>query len=264
VSTGYGQTLIVKTGLFLLAGAVGLGTTLALRSSRVPHRLGASWAWMPRLELAVLVAALLPAALLTASAPARENAVRAVESAPVVVAAPKTFATVGDLILSVAVEPNRPGPNFVTVGVIGTRRPAPAPIRAVNLSLSGPDSASRSMTLASIGSDQWQGVTDLPSGRVRIGVTVRRPGLPTATATTVRAVSAGLPLVASAVHASEGGIMQRPLEPILRPDAIGAALLLLLVILAAVSLRERTVSSQQSRRLTPQPPGELQPRRVGR
>ena len=48
VTTGYGKTLIVKTGLFLLAGAVGLTTTAGLRWKRAPGRLNAAWVSAPR------------------------------------------------------------------------------------------------------------------------------------------------------------------------------------------------------------------------
>ena len=173
VSTGYGQVLIVKTALFLLAGAIGVATTVGLRWHRAPGALRAAWGWTARLELAVLAAVLVPAALLTASAPPRAGALEPSPStAPI--AAQKSFANIGDLVLSVAVEPNRPGTNFVTVDVADTRRPAPAPIRAVTLSLSGP-SAARSIALKRIGADQWQAVTRLRPGKVRIGIAVERP-----------------------------------------------------------------------------------------
>ena len=246
IHTGYGQTLIVKTALFLLAGAVGLATTMGLRLRRAPTQLRAIWSWAPRLEAAVLVALLVPAALLTASAPARESAVLPVTGAPPVAAAPKTFANVGDLLLSVAVEPNRPGQNFVTVGAISTRRPALAPIGAVTVSLTRPGSPTRSVTLAAIESDQWQGVTKLPAGTVRIGVAVTRPGLPAVTATTVRTVKVGpAPVATAPVQAAERGIMQRPLEPVLGKVAIGGAALLVLILLARLWL------SRASSRLRP-------------
>ena len=264
VSTGYGKTLIVKTALFLLAGAVGLATTVGLRWRHAPGRLRAAWAWAPRLESAVLVAVLVPAALLTASAPARESVLQAQEIAPL--AAAKSFANADDLVLSVAVEPNRAGQNFITVTVNNTRRPAPAPIRAVTLSLSGQGTASRNITLAPTGTDQWQAVTKLRPGKMEIEVAVKRPRLPDTTTTTAWAVSSGSLRPVERVKqipAAAPGIMQRPLEPILKPIAIGGAVLLLLLLGMARIWRSRLSAARPSvpaQRI----PGELQPRRAGR
>ena len=260
VSTGYGQVLIVKTALFLLAGAIGVATTVGLRWHRAPGALRAAWGWTARLELAVLAAVLVPAALLTASAPPRAGALEPSPStAPI--AAQKSFANIGDLVLSVAVEPNRPGTNFVTVDVADTRRPAPAPIRAVTLSLSGP-SAARSIALKRIGADQWQAVTRLRPGKVRIGIAVERPPLPDATTTTGWAVSSrSLPPATRVAQAPESGIMERPLEPILKPIAIGGAALLLLLFFIARIWRSRTSAPRPgatAQRLS----GDLQPRRA--
>ena len=41
-------------------------------------------------------------------------------------------------MVTLALKPNRPGQNFVTLGVFDTRRPAPAPIDEVAVQLQGP------------------------------------------------------------------------------------------------------------------------------
>jgi copper transport protein len=223
VATGYGRTLLVKTGLFVLAGAVGLSTALGLRTPGAPFR-----PWLPRLESVVLVALLVPAALLTAQAPARGDtlAPSPAASRPVT-----SFANVHDLVVSVAVEPNRPGPNFVTVRVYNTRRPAPAPIAGVSLTLDG---LPRALTHAQ--GTEWRTVTTLHGGGARAAVVVRRPQLPATTATTSWRVvrPASLPPRAA----------PRMLEPTLKPVAIGGAVVFLAFLLVRLArvLRRPVVS----------------------
>jgi copper transport protein len=218
VDTAYGRTLLVKSGLFVLAGLLGLATALRLRLTRAPAR-----TWVPRLEALVLVALLLPAALLTAQPPARGGGVTTA------VAAPRTdtaSSTVRDLVVSVAVEPERPGPNFVTVRVYNTRRPAPAPIRSVSLTLDG-----RSLAVTRAAETQWRAVTMLRRGAARIGVVVQRAGLAdTAAATSWKVTPAPAPSTRT---------RPRALELILRPVAIGgaAALLALLLVRLLRTLR---------------------------
>ncbi|MDX6519827.1 MAG: copper transport protein, partial [Gaiellales bacterium] len=264
VSTAYGQTLMVKLGLFVMAGSIGLVTTLAVRSSWAPRPLRASWIRAPRLELAVLAATLVPAALLTASAPARESSGPRLQPAATAPAAAKTFATVGDVIMSVVVEPDRPGKNFVTVSAVSTRRPAPGPIMAVALSIGRAGGRPETVPLSPLGSDQWQGVTTLPAGTVTIGTVVRRSGLPAVRATTVRDVAAaGAPAVSRPVQIEGGGVMRRPLEPVLTRIAIVGAVLMM-AVLAFVALRARGRIPPLRTRATPRAPGELRPRRVER
>src|SRR6185503_6466069 len=110
-------------------GGAGLATAIWLR-----RRSGTAWIWMPRVEAFVLVAVVAAAALLMAQPPARDVAATTANVDRRATGA-TAFATADDLVVSVAVDPNRPGTNFVTVDLHDTRRPAPAPIRRVRLEL---------------------------------------------------------------------------------------------------------------------------------
>ena len=70
-----------------------------------------------------------------------------------------------DLVVSVSVVPNRPGPNGFTVEVASSRRPAPAPVEQVALSY--PDGGSAAVPLADVGRGAVLRYRDPRSGRVR-------------------------------------------------------------------------------------------------
>jgi copper transport protein len=216
VHTQYGATLIVKTTLFVLAGVVGLATAIVIRSRRSPTTRLGLWVTMPRLEAALLAAVLAPAALLTLSAPARS----ALASVSVGATSFRTTRSVDDLVVSIAAEPNRPGPSFITVGVYDTRRPPPAPVARVTLSLATPGHATRRVVLSRVADNQWRGATTLPAGTTTLGAGVERHGLPTAAATATTSAP-------TAAVAHDGST----LEP-LRRVAGAAAMVLVLVLLA--------------------------------
>jgi copper transport protein len=119
------------------------------------------------------------AASLTSSQPALEP--RFVASAAAV---PVRDGAVGDLQESVAVRPNRPGRNVVLIGVFDTRRPAPAPIRSVLITLVDPDGhAGQPIAATKLGDGQWSVSADIQSTtHYSIVVTVRRSGLSDETA----------------------------------------------------------------------------------
>ena len=176
VTTLYGRALLAKTTLFLIVGLIGLMNSLLVRTG------GDGGRWLRRgirIEAGLVAGVLLLAALLTATAPARgpEFSREAAQQPP----APQVVRSVqaGDLLLSLTVKPNQPGVNFVTAGVFDTTRPAPAPIRAVELAVGG------SWQKATRLRDQyWQatgGQLNRP-GRWPIGVRIHRPGLPDQTA----------------------------------------------------------------------------------
>jgi copper transport protein len=231
VHTSYGDAMLVKAALFLLAGLSGLIVTVGLRWRR-GGRLGSAWAAVPRLEAALLVAVLAPAALMTASAPARNVPIAQATTAPS--AATEKSAGSDDLLFDFRVEPARPGMNFITVGVYQTRRPAPAPVRAVTLRVKGPGTAARSVALVAAGPDRWQTTERLPAGRFRLEAAVSRPGLARTLAATPLTVAR-----AAAAPAPQGGWAQRPLEPILRPLSVAAALLFAAVMVLRRELRWR-------------------------
>jgi copper transport protein len=261
--TGYGQTVIAKSALFLLAGAIGLATTLGLRVGRAPRRLRAAWMWAPQLESAALVGVLLAAAVLTASAPARRSAVRAPTPRPAVT--PTTsVANVRDLVVSLAVEPNRPGTNFVTVHVYDTRRPPPAPIGRVALTVTPDGRPLQRLTLAPAGADEWQAATRLAPGSARMAVEIERPGLRVASATTALNVSSPRPgPTASRPSTGSASLGERPLEPLLEPVAIAGAVLLLVALILRL-WRTSSVSAVAPRRAERRAPRDLQPGKVER
>jgi hypothetical protein len=81
-------------------------------------------------------------------------------------------AAVADLVVSVSVDPNRPGPTAFTVRVTSSRRPAPAPITGVRLAVSG-----RAVPLTAVAAGEYvgSGRLDRP-GPVRAAVVVARGG----------------------------------------------------------------------------------------
>jgi copper transport protein len=237
-TSGYGLALIAKTGLFVLAGALGLATTIGLRLGRAPALLRSNWMRAPRIEAAVLGAVLLPAAFMVSSAPPRKPWSRLVLNPPT---APARSATqVGDLILDLSVEPNRPGRNFISVGVYNVRRPAPAPINSVVLSISRPGIPARTIALRRASGEQWRATVDTLSrpGDWKLATVVRRPGLHDTAYATSWAVSTSFQKL------DERGL-RRPLEPILRPIAIGAAVLLALILTLSRLRRKWTFSGMR-------------------
>jgi copper transport protein len=224
VSSFYGRTLLIKTGLFLAVGAVGLANSLLVRSNgRGSSRLGLG----VRLEAGLVGGVILLAALLTASAPAQGRLVAA--PAPVQSASAALASTqAGDLLVTLSVKPNRPGVNFVTAGVFDTRRPAPGPIRTVDLSL---DAGGRWTKATRVRAGYWQ----LTGQRARAGpwsiaIRVGRPGLPARLVT----IPWRLPVALPPPPASRtlGG---HSLAAIVTP--LSAALALLLLLLAPLILR---------------------------
>ena len=251
VSSAYGAAIVAKTVLFVVAGALGLATTVGLRARRSPALLRSAWLRAPRLEATLLFATLIPAALLVASAPPRAASPRLIANPPTATA--RSATSVADLVLDLSVEPNRPGRNFVTVGVYTTRRPALAPVQSVELSVAGPGGTARTVALQRASNERWRGALDTidRAGNWRLGVVVKRPGLRDVTHTTA------WPVASPFRTAAETGL-RRPLEPILRPIAIGGAILLALVLLIRFVPWVASVRPRAPRRAL----GELRPGRV--
>jgi copper transport protein len=174
--TTYGRTLLIKLAVVGVVGALGLANHRRLRSRRgirLPVRTVVA-------EAAVAMLVLGLAALLTSGQPAREPQL---VSAPQVHTVPVLDAAVGDLQQALAIRPNRPGRNVVTVSVFDTRRPAPAPIRSVQVSVIGLDGRRIGPVSAErLADGRWSVAADLASaGRTGIEVAVQRAGLPDAT-----------------------------------------------------------------------------------
>jgi copper transport protein len=261
VHTGYGRTLIVKTGLFVLAGAIGLISVFTLRARSSAPGVPLVAAWAQRLECGVLLAVLAAAAVLTARSPARAIPVpsaSAIGQAPT--AAWSSALAVGDLVVDLDVEPNRPGVNFVTVRVFNTRRPAPAPVRRISLALQTSAGSARHVVLRAAGRDEWQTVTRLSPATARLAVSVGRPGLGETTAGFRWRPTRPAALPPAPSRSAPTGLAERRLAPVLEPIAIGGGVLLVAVLLA-FWIR----SSAPRPRLGPGVPTcELTPRQVER
>ncbi|KPV51203.1 hypothetical protein SE17_22555 [Kouleothrix aurantiaca] len=139
-----------------------------------------------------------------------------------------------DLLVTVALKPNRPGQNFITLGVFDTRRPAPGPIEQVGVRLvSQQGAATPGMLARAQGAGRYEIVDAALAqpGAWQLTVTVRRAGLPDATTTITWTVlppaRATRPVVISAA----------PLAPWAWAAALLAAVL---IALAAWALRRRT------------------------
>jgi copper transport protein len=136
-----------------------------------------------RIETLGATLLLLLAAFLSAAQPARGPAFDPPAAEPAMAAA---TTRADDLVITLALKPNRPGQNFVTLGVFDTRRPAPAPIDAVTVQFQLPDQPPLAGRLATaLGKGRYEIADDTigSAGDIAIIVTVRRGGLPDAIAT---------------------------------------------------------------------------------
>jgi len=138
----YGQALLVKIGLVLAVGGLGLLNSILLhpRLAKPIARLlrkPAGWTplsfslrHLPRLvvaEVGLGLLILLTVGLITASSPARGPAFEA-DAGEI----PNTVSqSVDDVLITFSAKPNRPGQNIFTVRAVSTRRPAPAEILKV-------------------------------------------------------------------------------------------------------------------------------------
>jgi copper transport protein len=202
--SAYGHVLLVK--LAVAAAVAGLGAWHALRlhrrgRSQLPHR--STLALEALLALAVLGLGGVLAASPPPPAPVR------VASGP----APSVQADgrAGDLIVDLAVSPNRPGPNFVTATVLDSRIPRPAPVTAVRLRLTPPVGPPVELVARAVGGRPNQAAPERSrAGRVRIDLLVTRPGLETPVFSTPWIVGRGGP----AAPPASVLLSDRPLGPL--------------------------------------------------
>ncbi len=247
LTTFYGQTLLLKIGLVISIGVLGLinSSLLHPRVADVLRRMlrrPLGWTLLNRqrvgrtvlMEALGAAAIVLLAAVLSAAQPARGPEFEAVSA----VAAPSPItASVGDLLLSLAVKPDRPGQNFISIGVFNTRRPAPAPITTVTLRLTPPAGPRGPIALAAepLGDGRYQvagGVIDM-AGDWQIALAIVRPGLPDVTWSTIWTV---LPVINGSA---------RPIlisnQPLALPLTIAAVMLMLIggALILGLGLRRR-------------------------
>ena len=168
LGTTYGQRIVIKAGLLIVLAVLGTMATRRVRQGKEPRRLP--------LELAVAGVAVVFAALLASSSPARgEQFLPPPDEQPQVVTSDLL-----DLTVSALIDPARPGPNLVQVRVLDTRRPAPGPVQGVTLRITGGDGsviAQRHGVPAS-GVIEWTDISVPNPGTYRIEVDVDRPALP--------------------------------------------------------------------------------------
>jgi copper transport protein len=170
VSTLYGQTLLVKVGLVLAAGLLGLINGRLLRRVMTPPRARL----LITLELVIGLEVIGAAAILASSSPPRGPAFSPPPAAPV----PTLVQRRGDLLVSARLEPNRRGTNAVSVAAASSLRPPPAPVDRVALKLANATGgAPQRVSLTPVGPGRFTGTVWLPrDGRWKMAVAVRRGG----------------------------------------------------------------------------------------
>ena len=164
-----GTMLLLEGALALIGSALGLAGAVRLYGRR---RLPMVAGRVPsRLQLAAGLACVL--ALLGTGVAA--DAAAAAGTSRVAASPSIRDGRSDDLMVSVSVVPNRPGPNGFTVEVASSRRPAPAAVQEVALSY--PDAGSAAVQLADVGEGRFFGTATLgPATFVPLLVTVRRGG----------------------------------------------------------------------------------------
>ncbi|WP_157592657.1 copper resistance CopC/CopD family protein [Solirubrobacter soli] len=218
LTTDYGHTLIAKSLLVVTAAGLGLANARALRRGALPRVL--------RVEAGAGAGALLAAAVLTASPPAKGPEF----AAPRPVVAPTLARQAGDLLVTATARPNRAGPNVFSVLAVSSRRPPPAPVTGVELRLTPPGGRARDVALAALGQGRFAGGAELDTdGRWRMTAVIargtRRVTVPFGW--TVAAPDPARPVTYSA----------RPLAPLFDRAAALLALLVAGAGAAAVGLR---------------------------
>jgi copper transport protein len=168
LGTTYGKRIVIKFALLVVLAAVGGAAAWRVRRGAAPRRVS--------MELVAAGAALVIAALLAGSAPARGQ-----QFEPVAVSTPQiATSNVQDLTVSASIEPARPGPNLVQVRVLDTRKPSPGKIEDVVLRIIGLDGktvAERTAAPAG-GLVEWSDVDLINPGMFRVEVAVSRPSSP--------------------------------------------------------------------------------------
>jgi copper transport protein len=167
----YGRTLLVKVSLVALAALAGLVVTLSLHGRR---RADGRVRRTALVEMSLLTGVLLMTAGLVSTHQASGPQWRPPSESP---APGLTSANADDLVQTLSVRPNLPGRNFITVNVFDTRRPSPAPVQAVLVTLRGPGGTTVTRTASPAAPGSYLLATDdlVSSGSWEITVTAARP-----------------------------------------------------------------------------------------
>jgi copper transport protein len=172
--TTYGTTLLIKIALVGAAMALGAFTFMRTRRGGADKQLASRL----MAELTAIVVIVIAAAALSGGQPPNDPRW---QPRPVVESTTGTLSTqVDDLMLAVALTPSTPGDNFANVQVFQTRRPTPAPVHDVLVSLDGSPARVTSQQAAT----EWLlPISVVTTGRHTVAVTVQRPGYADAKAT---------------------------------------------------------------------------------
>jgi methionine-rich copper-binding protein CopC/putative copper export protein len=168
LGTTYGQRIVIKAGLIIVLAVLGTLATRRVMRGGEPRRVP--------LEIGVAGCAIVIAALLASSAPARgEQFLPLPNEEPQIVTSDLL-----DLTVSASIEPARPGPNLVQVRVLDTRRPSPGPIENVRLRISGGDGSviAERQGVPDSGVLEWTDISVPNPGTYRVEVDVTRSALP--------------------------------------------------------------------------------------
>ncbi|MEP7048509.1 MAG: copper resistance protein CopC [Ilumatobacteraceae bacterium] len=165
LGTTYGQRIVIKAGLLVVLAVLGAFAARRVQRGGEPRRVV--------VELGVAGLAIVIAALLASSAPARgPQFTPQPQSRPQVVTSDLL-----DLTVSASLEPARPGPNLVQVRVLETRRPSPGPVENVTFRIVGGDGAvvAERQGVPASGLLEWTDINVPSPGLYRVEVDVDRP-----------------------------------------------------------------------------------------
>lgn len=258
LATFYGQTLTGKTMLFVIVGLLGL-----INSSLLHPRLSAAIAailrrpagwmfiqsgWFPLILLAEAGAAVLiflASGLLTAAPPARGPEF---DSPSQIQKPPSSLSLAADdILVTLAIRPNKPGLNILTVDAVNTRRPPPAEIIRVlvRLTYREQDLGTQTLTLEPETASRYRLSTNALSlaGGWQVQAVVRRSGMEDSVANFEWQVEA----LAPATPPRPVIISNAPIESPLTLIAIGVVSLTVLIGAVAAS-QQRQAADLTSRR----------------
>ena len=176
--TLYGRVLTAKLVVVGVVATLGLRHALALRRRRREALPPTTRSLTAEATTGAVVLGL--AAVLTLAVPATGPQLdRSVTGGPPVARSGQA----DDLLLTLAVRPNHPGRNYVTIDVHDTRRPPPAGITSVTLTLHAPGGPTRDYTASNLGDGRFEVAGDQldRAGPWRVEVAVQRSGVPDAT-----------------------------------------------------------------------------------
>jgi copper transport protein len=227
LTSTFGRILMLKLGLAVVGGLFGWRAHRKLRSTTTTVSMRSVCA-----EVLVLTAVVgCGAALASASPPQGMRWRPGVTFA----GSPAASSEVGGLLEALTVRPNRPGRNFVSVTVFNSRRPAPAPISAVEVALSGPNSTPGETSAKRLTSGEWVVPTDMirQPGDWTITIRVERPGLPSVS------TDYSWKVAGSSGGPARSVVSQAPVAPIAGTVTTGLAAVLLLWLLTAQLVRRQ-------------------------